>query len=188
MAGAARSSAAGRFVQAMIGIGLLCMHAALALAHDGEGASTSAQKAAFVLRFAGYVQWPRAADAPSAFHIAVLNDPALAADLENLGSRRTIEGLPVQVTRVTSASQARGARMLVVGAAYRGDLGALLRPLAGNPVLVVTSAADALSAGSVINFLPDQDRLRFEVSLPAARQMGLRIGSEMLSVAARVKQ
>lgn len=186
MAGAGGSSA-GRLLRAVIGIGLLCAHGASALAHD-EGTAGSAQKAAFVWRFAGYVAWPQTTGTPSAFPIAVLDDPALAAELEDLASGRAIEGLPVRVTQVANASQARSARMLVVGAAHRGDLRKLLRPLEGHPVLVVTSAADALSAGSVINFLPDQDRLRFEVSLTAARQTGLLIGSEMLSVAARVQQ
>lgn len=187
MAGAGASSA-GRLLRAVIGIGLLCAHGAFTLAHDGEGSALHAQRAAFVLRFAGYVAWPQTTEVPSAFPIAVLGDPVLAAELEALAGDRAIEGLPVRVSRVADVSQARGARMLVVGANHRGDLRALLRPLEGLPVLVVTSTAGALSAGSVINFLPDEDRLRFEVSLPAARRIGLVIGSEMLSVAARVQQ
>ena len=182
-----RNRTAGRFARVMLGISLLWTHAVLSPAHD-ESHSESAQKAAFVLRFAGYVEWPPEAEPTSAFHIAVLGDPVLAADLEALGNGRKIKKWPVRVSRAASVSQAKDAQVLVVGAAHRGELQTLLRPIAGNPVLVVTSQAGALSAGSVINFLPDQDRLRFEVSLAAARRAGLRIDSELLSVAVQVKQ
>jgi hypothetical protein len=53
---------------------------------------------------------------------------------------------------------------------------------------VVTAENGALAAGSALNFLQHEDRVRFEVSLPAARRMGLRVSSELLSVAARVER
>jgi len=39
-----------------------------------------------------------------------------------------------------------------------------------------------------VNFLMADNRLRFEVSLPAAKRAGLKVSSEMLSVAVRVQQ
>lgn len=161
---------------------------ALAPAHAVQNYSESAVKAAFVLRFAGYVEWPQQTDAIAPFVIAVLGDDSLASNLESLAADRSIFGRPVQVRRVAAATEARDAEVLVVGASRRGNLRALLRPLAGSSVLVVSAEEDALAGGSVINFLKEQDRIRFEVSLPAARRMGLRISSELLSVAARVQR
>lgn len=161
---------------------------ALAPAHAVQSYSESAVKAAFVLRFAGYVEWPQQTDTTAPFVIAVLGDASLASNLEGLGEDRSIAGRPVQVRRVDSAGAARDAQVLVVGSTRRGSLRTLLRPLTGSSVLVVSAEEDALAAGSVINFLKEQDRMRFEVSLPAARRMGLRISSELLSVAARVQR
>ncbi len=148
----------------------------------------SAVKAAFVLRFAGYVEWPQAEAAADPLRIAVLGDPAIAAHLEGLAADRIIAGRVVQVRRVSSVAAAKDAQVLVMGASRPRPLDALLRPLAGSSVLVVTDEEDALQAGSVINFLREENRLRFEVSLPAARRMGLRISSELLSVAAGVQR
>lgn len=186
--GAAVTRTVGVFARVAAGILLLWASTALAAANSVEPSTGDATKAAFVLRFAGYVEWPADQHRQADFRIAVLGDPSLATDLEQLGNGRMVAGRPVRISRVTSASQARDAQVLVVGESRRGELGSLLRPLAGHPVLVVTSEPDALPAGSVINFLGQQDGLRFEISLPAARRTGLRIGSELLSVAARVLQ
>lgn len=188
MAGAALNSAGRAFIRTVAGVCALWAHMALAPANGVEIYSESAVKAAFVLRFAGYVEWPDNAIADGQFRIAVLGDPALADHLENLAGGRVLAGRSVHVSRVSATSQARDAQVLVIGPARRGELRTLLRPLSGSAVLVVTSEEGALAAGSVINFLKDQDRLRFEVSLPASRRMGLRVSSELLSVAVRVDQ
>ena len=59
--------------------------------------------------------------------------------------------------------------------------------LAGRPVLIVTDEEQGLEEGSTVNFMLVDHRLRFEVSLTAAGHSGLKISSELLSVAARVE-
>lgn len=182
--GAARA----RGLHAIAALFALSALAAPMRAMPAEVYSESAVKAAFVLRFAGYVEWVTDALPAGEFRIAVIGDSQMADHLEELAAGRILSGRPVQVRRVNSAAQARDAQVLVIGTARRGSLSALLRPLAGQAMLVVTSEEDALAAGSVINFLRDGSRIRFEISLPAARLMGLRVSSELLSVAVRVQQ
>jgi YfiR/HmsC-like len=59
--------------------------------------------------------------------------------------------------------------------------------VAGRPVLVVTNADGGLDAGSSVNFLLIDQRVRFEISLDAAQGSGLRVASELLAVAIRVR-
>jgi hypothetical protein len=77
--------------------------------------------------------------------------------------------------------------MLYVGPGYEGSLAALTARLRGRPVLVVTGRDGALDAGSMVNFLMQSGRVRFEVSMVAARQAGLMISADLLAVAQRVK-
>ena len=77
--------------------------------------------------------------------------------------------------------------MVYVGNEYRGDLHELISSLGHRPVLVVTDEADALAAGSMVNFVIADGRVRFEVSLTSAARAGLKISSQLLAVAVRVQ-
>ena len=80
------------------------------------------------------------------------------------------------------------AHVLYVGADRRGSLRELLAPLDGRSVLVVSDEEDALESGSTINLRMADRHVRFEVSLPAARQAQLKISSELLALAVRVQK
>jgi hypothetical protein len=145
-----------------------------------------AVKAVFLYRFAGYVQWPAEA-AGRPFTIAVLGADEVAAQLERLLPDHPIHDQPSSVRRISNLRQLGAAQMLYVGPGYTGDLRALIAPLRGRPVLVVTDQGDALDAGSTVNFLLEDQHVRFEVSLAAARRSGLAISSALLAVAERVR-
>jgi hypothetical protein len=54
-------------------------------------------------------------------------------------------------------------------------------------MLPVTDEDDGLNQGSVLNFVTVNRRVRFEVSLTAADRLRLKISSELLAVAVRVR-
>jgi hypothetical protein len=145
-------------------------------------------KAEFVLRFAGYVEWPEQAAPQDHFRIVVLGASEIGRHLQTLAAGRSVMNRPVQVRRITSIRDAGDAHVVYVGVDRRGSLKDLVAPLAGRGVLVITDEEDALDAGSAINLRMAQRHVRFEVSLVAARQAGLRISSELLALAVRVQK
>lgn len=147
--------------------------------------SATTVKAVFLYRFAGYVQWPNSSSGP--FTIAVIGAPDVAAQLAQLLPDHPIQGRRAQVRAIDRVSELRDAQILYIGPDYHGNLRSLIAPLAGRPVLVVTDAPDGLSAGGTVNFLIEQQHVRFEVSTAAARRAGLRISSDLLAVAVRVQ-
>lgn len=166
----------------VLALGALALAAALAHAQQ---ASEAALKAAFVYKFVGYVEWPaRAFASPEApIVIGVAGAEEVAAELERLVPARTVNGRPVQVRRIREGEGLRGVHALFIG---RGELAErmLLRAATQEGVLSITESS--LEAGSVINFVPLDDRIGFEVSLENADKAGLRISARMLSVARRV--
>src|SRR4051812_48120739 len=63
-----------------------------------QSASESAVKAAFLYKFASFVEWPPGtfkADAP--LSIGVMGDEAVAGDLEQMVAGRSFEGRPIAV-------------------------------------------------------------------------------------------
>jgi hypothetical protein len=146
-----------------------------------------AVKAAFLNRFTGYIEWPSAALASSSFTIAVLGGGEVADELSKLTAQRSIKNRPARVLKVRSADQATDAHILYVGPEYAGDLRSVVRTLTSRPVLIVTDSASGLDDGSAVNFMLVDRRVRFEVSLSAAHRAGIKISSDLLAVAARVR-
>jgi hypothetical protein len=163
------------------------------LALSLHAADTSAQtvseesvKAAFLFRFADYVQWPATGPSPSVFTIAVVDDEPVAATLTRLLATHPVEGHPAQVRRVHHAEEALQAQIVFLGAGDPDAHRQFIARLADRPTLIVTDEDNGLDEGSTVNFLLVDRRLRFEISLAAAHRSHLQISSELLSVAARV--
>lgn len=150
-------------------------------------AGSQATRATFVLRFTEYVEWPEAALPSTELRVAVLGDPAMVTGLQVAADRQESDRR-ITVTRVLTAAQARDAHVLVVGRSRNASLRSVSRQLGSHPVLLVTAEAGALGSGSMINFVDVPGRVRFEVGLATAQRAGLRISSELLSVAARVER
>ena len=174
-------------------IGTLCKCAVVVAAlifgsaRSAESYRSEAVKAAFLYRFTGYIEWPESALQTDHFTIAVLGSDAVSDELSELMAQRHIKNLPARVRLIESARQVEGAHILYVGPEYSGDLQALAVQLATQPTLIVTEHARGLDQGGVVNFLMVDRRVRFEVSLAAARRRGIKVSSELLSVAARVR-
>jgi len=145
-------------------------------------------KAAFLYRFAGYVEWPATAmDAPR-FVIAVLGADAVAASLERALMTIRIKDRPGEVRRIDDIRDARQAHIVYIGARHTDALDSLLPLLANRPVLVVTDGERGLDAGGMLNFRMVDQRVRFEVALDTAEAAGLSIGAELLAVAMQVRR
>ncbi len=151
-------------------------------------ASERSVKAAFLYKFAQYVDWPATTVRPASepFTIGVLGAGALADDLQRMTADRTLGERPIRVRRVTSGDPVDDLQVLFVAGEQRGRLGELLLPAQGRPILTVTDAEGALADGSIINFTVMGERVRFEVSLAAAESNQLRLNSRLLAVAERV--
>ncbi len=146
-------------------------------------------KAAFLYKFASYVEWPAnafpQADAPIA--IAVTGSGVIAAELEQLVSGRTAQGRPIVVKRLASSDPLAGVHILFVGPGEREHLAQWSQHAQAHSTLLVTDSRGALERGSAINFVVVDRRVRFEISLDAAEKSSLKLSSRLLAVAQRVR-
>jgi hypothetical protein len=141
-------------------------------------------KAAYLTRFPLYVEWPGAAfprpEMP--FAIGVLGDERLALELRRQCATRTIGGRSVIVREVREASECDSLQLLFIG---RGDPGRA-EVAAGwvreRPCLVVTDG-DRAPRGSMIHFVLDEGRVRFDISQAAATHRGLALSARLLAIA-----
>jgi hypothetical protein len=165
----------------------------IGIASVAEGQRTEASeaslKAAYLFKFAGYIEWSGTDfESPaSPIAIGVVGADDIAAELSRIVAGRNIAGHPVAVKRFAEAEIPRGVQMLFVGH-EASKAAATVRAAHAQGILVVTDTERGLEMGGAINFVPLGERLGFEVSLDSAEKSGHRISSRMLNVARRVVQ
>lgn len=160
--------------------------ACAAHAAHAQQATEATVKAAFLYKFAGYVEWPDSALGPvdGPFTIGIIGSEEVAAELDRLVPGRQVLNRRVVVRRLKENESVRGVQLLFVG--REASARQMLRAAHQQGTLTVTESERGLELGSSINFVSLDDRVGFEVSLDAAERSGLRISSRMLAVARRV--
>lgn len=144
-------------------------------------------KAAFLYKFLGYVEFGNGQEAAGPLTVGVLGAEDVAAELARITSGRMVGTRPVVVRQLREGDPLTGLHMVFVnGDAARQP--ALLRAAQQAGVLSVTDSEDGLELGGVINFRVVDDRVRFEVSMPAAEKSHLKLSSRLLAVAYQVKK
>lgn len=173
---------AARWLRALCAVVALGAAAALA-----QQASEPAVKAAFLFKFAGYVEWPAQAfgQAEAPFVLGVVGADEVAGELDKILAGRTVKSRRAVVRRLREGEPVRGVHLLFVGRAAANPR-TLLRAAREQGVLTVAEHERGLEEGAAINFVVSEERVGFEVSLDAAEKTGLVISSRMLAVARRV--
>jgi len=142
-------------------------------------------KAAYLLNFAKYVEWPASAlDGPTApFVIGVLGQDPFGADLDKMVASRSINHRPIVVKRLATDAEAKGCQILFIGASESFRFGGIRETLKELPILTVADTESSVESGGVISFVRKENKVRFQVNLNAARARQLTISSRLLSVA-----
>ena len=106
---------------------------------------------------------------------------------EQIVQGRTAQGRRLQVRRLAPGEAPTGVNVLFVGGDSAQRVLQSAKTLTERSVLTITGVERGIDHGSVINFVPVDGRVRFEVNVGAAEKSGLRLSSRLLMVATRVK-
>jgi hypothetical protein len=170
--------------------GLLVLAGASATAgeNDGQPLLEIQIKAAYLYKFAGHIEWPPEAftDTSTPFIIGVVGAGEVADELNRLKPGRAVNDRPVEVRVLKAGDAARGVQLIFVGGRDGAQLKRALEPYKALPALLISDVPGAMDAGSVINFVLVDNRVRFEISVGNAERHGLKVSSRLLAVAQRV--
>jgi hypothetical protein len=173
----------------LLGAVVALLLVALAGEAEAQGAPTVEEvETAYLHKFLGFVDWPTKAfptDA-SPLVVGVAGSGRIHELLSAAVSNRPVQGRPVEVRRLGSPSAATNVHLVFVGKGAWSDLPGWAEAASGSGMLVVTDEPHGIDKGAAMNFVQDGPRVRFEVSIAAANQAGLRLSSRLLGVAARV--
>jgi hypothetical protein len=173
----------------IIFISFLFSYAALAQTSVQSADLERQVKAAYLYKFAGYVEWPEGAfphqDSPLV--IGIIGADAVADELEHIAAGHTINGRNVITRKLKRSDSLAGLHMLFIGRIEKSHLIEIFSEAKNKPLLTITESEDAHALGSMINFVVSDDRLRFEVALVPAGVAGLKISARMLTAAYKVR-
>lgn len=170
--------AATRIARVLVGALLLC--AALPVAAEDE----SQVRAAMVFNFARFTSWPESAfSAPSTpFTLCAAGRDGVTGALGGLQGR-TLKGRQVAVRHLGGGQTANDCHLLYVAGSEQARFRALIRGVAGAPVLTVSPLPRFERSGGMIELFTERERARFLVNQGAARAAGLDISSRLLKLA-----
>ena len=166
---------------------LICGLQARAQNFDASGSSEYLVKAGFIYNFAKLVEWPAYAFANSAqpVVIGVLGNDSFATTLERVVDGKKIETHPFLIKRlkVTKDVKECVCHMLFIASAESSHNDEIIQLLKNNSVLTIAETPGFAKQGGIINFVLEDSKVRFEVNVEAAKQVGLTISSRLLSLA-----
>jgi len=153
---------------------------------DGEPTLEYRVKAAFLLNFARFVEWPGEAfstpDAPMS--ICVVGDDPFGSTLDQIVEGETIGGRKLVVKRVRRPVASRSCQLVYFAKSEKNfDVQEW-----GHGVLTVGEEDGFLKSGGTIAFVIDDGKVRFDVSKRSFEASRLKASSKLLRVARSVEK
>jgi hypothetical protein len=148
-------------------------------------------KAAFLLNFTKFTEWPApeavapaTPNAPTPFSICVLGVDPFGAALDQIVAGEVVNGSKIVVRRINAGVPPECGLVYVSTAAK--DVAQTLKSI-GPGVLTVGEGDSFLDEGGMIAFVIDDRRVRFNINRTAAQRAGLGLSSRLLNVARSVR-
>ncbi len=146
-------------------------------------------KAAFLFRFAQFVEWPadtfRGASEP--FTYCTIGDDPFRGALERTLNGKTIGQRPLRVEHLSGTGKISECQVLFVGGQEdKKHVDEMLADTGTLPILTVGEADRFAENGGAIGFCTEDNKIRFEVNLDAAGKAGLKISAKLLALAKTV--
>jgi hypothetical protein len=151
-------------------------------------ATPSELEAVYLYHFAKFVTWPPEAVPQSVpFAICTLGNDEFNGALETAASNEPLQGRKVLMRHLTSIAEAEGCHILFIAPSEEAHLSKQLGSVKGRPILTVGSSPDFLERGGMIQFILEENRVRFAINLNPATESHLTVSSELLKLAVTVE-
>lgn len=145
-------------------------------------------KAAFLLNFAKFIDWPDEsfADSQSPFIICVIGRDPFGSVLDGYLSGKTIAERGVEVDRFPTSGPlvvARRCQIAFVSSSEQPRFRGVIESFQRQSILLVGDADGFTAAGGAIEFVLEEQHIHFAINPGAVERANLKISSKLLSLA-----
>jgi len=166
---------------------LVSLRTAISSSAEEPHPTESQVKAAYLYNFGKFVTWPTTpAPSEDSRNICVLGKDPFGAVLDSTVAGESIDGKKITVRRLAKVQESAHCSILFVGLSEASRLDAILPVARRFGTLTVSDIPHFAERGGMIEFVMQQNKIRFEVNRAAAQQSHLVLSSELLKVAVKV--
>lgn len=142
-------------------------------------------KAVFLYRFTQFVDWPATAfpGPENPFIIGILGRNPFGGSLQTVVRDERVHGRRLVIQPYQRSQDARNCQLLFISTSEETRLEEVFAALKGRSILTVGESKDFALRGGMIQFITEQNHIRFRVNLRAARAAHLQISSKLLELA-----
>jgi len=168
--------------------------AAMGLMAFAPGASDSSMleyqvKAAYLSKFGIFIDWPKTTfDTPqSPVVLCLVGADPFGDTLDKIVQGQHIGNRPVVIRRLKAVARDSGCTILYAGGSDEQSVDQALAAVNGLGVLTVTDSVPDSHAPGIVEFVVQDNRVRFNIDDQAAAKNGITISSHLLSLALNVR-
>ena len=147
-------------------------------------------KAAYLLNFTQFVEWPSngfiSPDAPIV--IGVLGEDPFGGALDQAIKGKAVHGRSFELKRFKQIGEMRGCHVLFVCASEAARLPEILLAAQKGGILTVSDIDRFAERGGIINFYKENNKVRFKINLNAAERAGTKISSQLLRLGTIIRE
>jgi hypothetical protein len=178
----------GRLLRGLALAVALSQAAAVPAFAQGVVATEYAVKAAFLYRFADFIDWPESAGGPTpeTVTLCVVGEDPFGFALDELAARGAdslADGTRVRVRHVKGLRNGPRCHIAFISNSERARLARHLADATAAHVVTVSDLSHFAADGGVIQFVLEDGRVRFWINRSAAARSGVRISSRLLALA-----
>lgn len=136
-------------------------------------------KAAFLYNFAKFIDWPSGSDGMT---LCILGKDPFDGDIDFIQGK-TVKGRALTVKRIKTVKEVRECKILFISSAMKTSMMQTVTALKGSNVLTIGDTEGFAQQGVIINFYLEDEKVRFEINIEAAKHAGIQISSNLLKLA-----
>jgi hypothetical protein len=142
-------------------------------------------KALFIYNFTKYVEWPIEKD-PAHIVIGFYGPSAVIDELKKICVNKKVKDRNVEIRQANDVSEAEKCDIFFIPQNENSVFKYLNDQLQGKGVLIVTEEKGMAQKGAAINIIEQDNKIRFELNENSVKQAGLKISSQLLSLAIKI--
>ncbi|HXG47493.1 MAG TPA: YfiR family protein [Methylomirabilota bacterium] len=168
---------------------LACALAGAQMVHGAEPLPEYQVKAAWLLNFARFVEWPadRFTSAEAPFVVGIVGEDPFGLHLESTFAGKTVKGRSFLIKRLDAGADLTSCHLVFFSSSERRKHREMCDGLRQAAVLTVGDTADFADNGGMIGFVRKDNAIRFHINFDVAQPAGLSLSAQLLKVALSVR-
>jgi hypothetical protein len=136
----------------------------------------------FIYNFSRLIEWP-ASYKSGDFVIGVLGNSTVFNELQTFTASKKVGTQNISVEKFSDPSEITNCHILFVSFGKSNKMGEILTSIGNSSTLIIGEKNGLTSSGAAINFVIQQDKLKFEMNVDHATKNGLKVSSSLQNMA-----